>query len=66
VNINGWNTLHVIARGNVLIHILNGQQAALFIDDDTKNRAMSGLIGMQLHVGPPMRIEFKNIYLKKL
>lgn len=66
VNINGWNTLHVIARGNVLIHILNGQLAASFIDDDAKNRAMEGLIGMQLHVGPPMRVEYRNIYLKKL
>lgn len=65
VNINGWNTLHVIARGNVLIHILNGQLAAAFVDDDTKNRAMKGLIGMQLHVGPPMRVEYKNIYLKQ-
>lgn len=64
VNINGWNTLHVIARGNVLLHILNGQLAAAFVDDDTKNRAMKGLIGMQLHVGAPMRVEYKNIYLK--
>lgn len=65
VNINGWNTLHVIAQGNVLMHILNGQLAAAFVDDDTKNRAMKGLIGMQLHVGPPMRVEYRNIYLKK-
>lgn len=66
VNINGWNTLHVIARGNVLMHILNGQLTALFIDEDATNRAMKGLIGMQIHVGPPMRAEFRNIYLKKL
>jgi hypothetical protein len=66
VNINGWNTLHVIARGNVLLHILNGQLSAAFVDDDTKGRAMKGLIGMQLHAGPPMRVEYKNIYLKKL
>jgi len=66
VNINGWNTLHVIARGNVLLHILNGQLTAAFVDDDAKNRAMDGLIGMQLHVGPPMKVEYRNIYLKKL
>ncbi|MBI2689999.1 MAG: DUF1080 domain-containing protein [Acidobacteria bacterium] len=66
VNINGWNTLHIIARGNVLIHILNGQLAAAFVDDDAKNRAMDGLIGFQMHVGPPMKVEYKNIYLKKL
>ena len=58
--------VHVIARGNVLIHIFNGQLISAFIDDDAKNRAMKGLLGLQLHVGPPMKIEFKNIYLKKL
>jgi len=29
-------------------------------------KQMKGLLGLQLHVGPPMKIEFKNIYLKKL
>jgi hypothetical protein len=66
INVNGWNTVHVIARGNVLIHIFNGQLVSAFVDDDTKNRSMKGLLGLQLHVGPPMKIEFKNIYLKKL
>ncbi len=64
--INGWNTVHVIARGNVMLHIFNGQLVSAFVDDDTKNRAMKGLLGLQLHVGPPMKIEFRNIYLKKL
>jgi hypothetical protein len=66
VNVNGWNTMHIIARGNTLIHILNGQLTAVFIDNDSKGRAMSGLIGFQIHVGPPMKVEFRNIALKKL
>ena len=61
-----WNEYHIIARGNVLIHILNGHVMALVIDDDTKNRKMDGELGMQVHVGPPMRVEFRNIRLKKL
>jgi hypothetical protein len=65
ININNWNTLHIIARGNVLIHILNGQLTSVAIDNDAKGRAMSGLLGFQIHVGPPMRAEFRNIYLKK-
>ena len=40
---NDWNQFHVIARGNTLIHILNGHVTALFVDDDVKNRAMKGL-----------------------
>ena len=25
---------------------------------------LGGLIGFQMHVGPPMRVEFRNIWLK--
>ena len=36
------------------------------IDDDTVNRTMSGLIGVQVHVGPPMKIEYRTFLLKTL
>jgi hypothetical protein len=61
-----WNQLHIIARGNTLIHILNGQMMAGAVDDDPANRAMGGLIGFQMHVGPPMKVEFRNVWLKNL
>jgi hypothetical protein len=61
-----WNQFHVIARGGTLIHILNGHVTAVFVDDDTKNRTLKGLLGFQIHVGPPMKVEFRNIYLKTL
>jgi len=66
IKINDWNQFQVIARGNTLIHILNGHVTAAFVDDDQANRAMKGLIGVQLHVGAPMKVEFRNIYLKNL
>ena len=66
IKINDWNQLHIIARGNTLIHLLNGHVTAVFVDDDQTNRAMKGLLGVQLHTGPPMRVEFRNIYLKNL
>jgi len=50
----------------VLIHILNGRVMAAFVDDDAANRSMKGLIGLQLHSGPPMKVEFRNIWLKGL
>jgi hypothetical protein len=61
-----WNHVHVIARGSTLINIVNGHVTAVVVDDDQKNRAMKGLIGFQIHTGPPMKIEFRNVYLKKL
>lgn len=66
IRINDWNQFQVIARGNTLIHLLNGHVTAIFVDDDQANRSMKGLIGVQLHVGAPMKVEFRNIYLKNL
>jgi Domain of Unknown Function (DUF1080) len=66
IKVGDWNQFHIIARGNVLTHILNGQLMAEAIDDDAPARAMSGLIGFQMHVGPPMKVEFRNIWLKNL
>jgi hypothetical protein len=61
-----WNTVHLIARGNTIMNIVNGHVTAFIVDDDAKGRALKGLLGFQIHVGPPMKIEFRNIYLKKL
>jgi Domain of Unknown Function (DUF1080) len=66
IKVNDWNQFHIIARGNVLTHILNGHLMAEAVDDDAAGRAMSGLIGFQMHVGPPMKVEFRNIRLKNL
>lgn len=66
IHVNDWNKLHLIARGNVLTQILNGQVMSMVIDDDTANRAMEGLLGIQIHVGPPMKIELRNLWLKTL
>src|SRR5262245_56626003 len=61
-----WNTVHLIARGNTILNIVNGHVTAFIVDDDPKGRAMKVLLGFQIHVGPPMKIEFRNIYLKTL
>jgi hypothetical protein len=66
IKVNDWNQVHVLARGNRIAEILNGHVTSILIDDDTKGRALSGLIGFQMHVGDPMKAEFRNIWLKKL
>lgn len=63
---DAWNEVHLIIRGHVLTHIFNGHVMSVVIDDDTKNRRADGLIGVQVHVGPPMKIEFRNFRLKTL
>lgn len=61
-----WNEYHLIARGAVLTHILNGHVMSVVVDDDAKNRRAAGLIGVQVHVGPPMKVEFRRLRLKSL
>lgn len=66
VDKTGWNEAHIIACGSTMIHIINGNVMSIVIDNDEENRIRKGLIGIQVHVGPPMTIEFRNIRLKEL
>ena len=61
-----WNEVHLVVQGNRLQHYVNGVLMSEVIDEDTVNREMSGLLGVQVHVGPPMRVEYRNIRLKEL
>jgi hypothetical protein len=61
-----WNSIHLIVRGNTLIHMLNGHLMCVVIDDDAPGRAMKGQIGVQVHVGPPMKVEYRNFRVKEL
>jgi hypothetical protein len=61
-----WNDLRIVARGNHLQHFVNGKLTADVTDDDPANAAKSGVIALQLHRGPPMTVQFKDIQLKPL
>ncbi len=66
MNVNGWNQYHIIARGPVLMQIMNGQLMAVAIDEDAKHAVVEGLLGFQMHVGPPFKIQYRNVMLRKL
>jgi hypothetical protein len=55
-----WNSVHIACRDNVLMHSINGRLMSVVIDDDVVNRTMGGLIGVQVHVGGPMRVDYRN------
>jgi hypothetical protein len=61
-----WNSFHLIACGNVMTHMVNGRVMSIVIDDDAKNRKVEGLLGVQVHVGPPMKVEYRSIRLKQV
>jgi hypothetical protein len=62
-----WNEIHIIARGNTIIQLINGHVMSQIIDDDKAGRKMDGLIGIQLHkTTGPMKIEARKIRLKEM
>jgi hypothetical protein len=66
MNVNGWNQYHIIARGPVLMQLINGQLMAVALDEDAKHFTAEGLLGFQMHVGPPFKIQYRNVLLRKL
>lgn len=61
-----WNRYHLIVKGHHAQHFLNGVLMSEVRDYDNPNRIKQGLIGVQVHVGPPMTIEYRNILLKHI
>jgi hypothetical protein len=61
-----WNHYTVTALGNKVTHQINGQLMSEVIDHEKEKAASRGVLAFQVHVGPPMVIQFKNIRLKTL
>ncbi len=66
IRVEDWNEYVVIAKGNHLQHFINGAQTVDVVDEQSSKAATSGVLALQIHVGPPMTVQFKNIRIKKL
>lgn len=63
INKDDWNDYRIIARGNHIQQFINGK-LTVDVTDETAEAAKSGVIALQLHAGPPMQVQFKDIVLK--
>ena len=64
VRVNDWNQYEIIARGGVMMHILNGQLMAVYIDDDpSSSNNQPGLIGIELE-SVPSKVSVRNLYIR--
>ncbi len=63
--IGDWNEYTVIAAGTRVLHQVNGVTTVDVTDESPVNRP-SGVIGLQVHAGPPMTAFAKDIQLEKL
>jgi choline-sulfatase len=61
-----WHEFRILVEGNHHRHWIDGHPTADLIDLDEKGRALDGVLAMQVHRGPPMTIEFKDMLIKHL
>lgn len=59
-----WNQIEIIARGNTLVHVINGQVMTVSIDDNLADRAYQGIFSLQLEGRG--QIWYRNVYVKNL
>ena len=58
-----WHTYRIVARGNRAMHELDGVQVCAFEDLHASHQPR-GQIGLQIHAGGPMRIEFRKVRIR--
>ena len=61
-----WNEYVIRAKGNHITQSINGAVTVELTDNQEAKAAASGLLSFQIHQGPPMRVQFKNIRIKNL
>lgn len=61
-----WNDYVIIAKGNHMVHKINGHVMTDVMDDNLDKRALSGVLGFQLHHSFPQTVQFKDIRIKSL
>ena len=66
MQIDDWNAVVIVGKGNNLKHYLNGKLILDFTDNDTALALAEGVLALQLHAGEPMWVEFKDIRMKEI
>ncbi len=61
-----WHEYRVLVEGNHHRHWIDAHPAVNVIDLDPKGRKLEGVLAVQVHVGPPMKIQYRDFFLKRL
>jgi len=59
-----WNDYKIVAKGNHVQHFINGKQTIDVMDEDAAHAPKDGLLALQIHAGPAMVVQFKDLLLK--
>lgn len=60
-----WNEYQLIVRDEVIIQLVNGRVMSVVIDDGQEKKD-KGVLGLQLHTGPPMKVEYRDFRFRHL
>ncbi|MEM8945109.1 MAG: DUF1080 domain-containing protein [Planctomycetota bacterium] len=65
IDVAQWHEFSIIARGNHLVHQLDGE-TTIDVVDNHDDKALRGILALQLHAGQPMTVYFKDMELETL
>ena len=63
IKANDWNKFKLVAKGDTFTVWINGTQASQYKD---AKYAAPGPVGLQIHPGLPMKVEFRNLRIHPL
>jgi len=63
---NDWNDYEILAKGSRIVLRINGKLMSEVDDRDKKMACHKGIIALQMHPGPPMKVQFKDLRIKIL
>lgn len=61
-----WHEYRVLVKGNYHQHWINGHPTANLLDFDEDGRSLEGVLAVQVHVGPAMEVQYKDMRIKQL
>jgi hypothetical protein len=61
-----WHEYHLKCVGTVISLSVDGKLVTEVVDNDPNQRDLEGILALQLHSGPPMTVQFRDIRLKRL
>src|SRR5687768_15892530 len=66
IDVSEWNEYTIVAQGNRLVHKVNGKVTVKVVDHQAGEREVEGLLAFQIHRGPAMTVQIKDVVLKEL
>ena len=61
-----WNEYRILARGRRIVLWINGVRMCEVEDHEPKYALPEGIVALQMHAGPPMKIAFKDLRIRHI